>query len=87
MKDSTPTCLIADNKFGPKIHCLGVFDFTLLFEQAILSLLPSLLLLVVATPRILYLLKKDNKIKSRGIDWLICGKLVCYWFRVIYHQN
>ncbi|EHK21751.1 uncharacterized protein TRIVIDRAFT_59905 [Trichoderma virens Gv29-8] len=34
----------ADNAFGPRVHgCREDFDFTLLFEQSILSILPSLL--------------------------------------------
>ena len=47
----------ADKIFGPAVSeaCRGGFDFTLLFEQSILSLAPSLLLFVCALGRILHL--------------------------------
>ena len=47
----------ADTVFGPAVSqdCRGGFDFTLLFEQSILSLVPSLLLFVCALGRILHL--------------------------------
>lgn len=70
-------CEAADDVFGPRIHgCRDSFDFTLLFEQSILSMLPSLILLVVAVPQLLCLLKEANKIHSRPTDWLILAKLV-----------
>lgn len=43
-------CRLADEAFGPAVSpACRTFDFTLLFEQSILSLLPNGLLLVLAT--------------------------------------
>ena len=42
-----------DNAFGPAISdCHGAFDFTLLFEQSILSIGPSALLLLLGPLRL-----------------------------------
>ncbi|OKL59747.1 hypothetical protein UA08_04922 [Talaromyces atroroseus] len=56
-----PKCLPeAENAFGPAVGggCSGGFDFTLLFEQTILSILPAAAFLVVSPLRIRYLLKQ-----------------------------
>ena len=46
--------------------CLEEFDFTLLFEQSILSLVPSILFLLLAIFRILILSRKQPRcFKSR----------------------
>jgi ATP-binding cassette subfamily C (CFTR/MRP) protein 1 len=55
-------CDINDNFFGPIIHgCRSNFDFTLLFEQAILSIPPAALLLLLTPPRLRQLLKSREK--------------------------
>jgi hypothetical protein len=49
-----------DNYFGPQVKgCPGIFDFTLLFEQTILSIVPSSMLLL-AFPLRLALLNRRN---------------------------
>jgi ATP-binding cassette subfamily C (CFTR/MRP) protein 1 len=55
------SCLAADNAFGPAIPsaCRSGFDFTLMFEQSILSILPSALLLLL-TPVRLYALYGES---------------------------
>lgn len=55
------SCLAADNTFGPAITgtCRSGFDFTLMFENTILSILPSVLLLLL-TPVRLYTLYGEN---------------------------
>jgi ATP-binding cassette subfamily C (CFTR/MRP) protein 1 len=55
------SCLAADNAFGPAISraCRSGFDFTLMFEQSMLSILPSALLLLL-TPLRLYALYGEN---------------------------
>jgi ATP-binding cassette subfamily C (CFTR/MRP) protein 1 len=55
------SCLAADNAFGPAISsaCRSGFDFTVMFEQSILSILPSALLLLL-TPIRLYALYGEN---------------------------
>ncbi|KAH8698352.1 multidrug resistance-associated protein [Talaromyces proteolyticus] len=53
--------LQADNRFGPVIDrgCRGGFDFTLLFEQAILGLVPAVAFLLVCPVRLQILVKRD----------------------------
>jgi hypothetical protein len=69
------SCTPVDNTFGPWAgeHCRGGFDFTLLFEEAILSLTPLALVLCVAPFRIFYLWRKQTKV-SRSL--LLPAKLV-----------
>ena len=59
------TCpLDADDAFGPIVisSCRQGFDFTLLFEQSILSIVPSVILLLLIPVRLfsLYRLKKKT---------------------------
>ncbi|TVY29246.1 ABC transporter [Lachnellula hyalina] len=56
-----------DNVFGPVVQgCRSGFDFTLLFEQTILSIGPAALLLLSTPPRLLRLLQTTRKtISSR----------------------
>lgn len=59
----------ADNVFGPRVaFCRDGFDFTLLFEQAILSALPSALLTGASAGCIFYLSKENVKTKP-GVSW------------------
>ena len=62
-----------DNRFGP--HLPGVFDFTLLFEQSILSLLPTALFILFTPLRVLPLVKRANRAEGR---WLLWAKCVSY---------
>jgi hypothetical protein len=56
------TCDMNDDLFGPIIHgCRSNFDFTLLFEQAILPIPPAALLLLLAPPRLVKLLRSRKK--------------------------
>ncbi|RFU25769.1 hypothetical protein B7463_g10568, partial [Scytalidium lignicola] len=62
----------ADDNFGPVVaSCVRLFDFTLLFEQAVLSTIPSAVFLVLAPwrLRILYL----SSLKTRR-SWLSIAK-------------
>lgn len=54
-----------DNSFGP--HRTGLFDFTLTFEQSILSLLPSGLFLFALPWRIRALWKLQKCVASREL--------------------
>ncbi|KAB8223991.1 P-loop containing nucleoside triphosphate hydrolase protein [Aspergillus novoparasiticus] len=57
-----PGCsLQTDNSFGPAIDsgCRDSFDFTLLFEQAILGLVPAVAFLLVCPLRLQILVKSD----------------------------
>lgn len=63
-------CVIADNAFGPTTgpSCRSGFDFTLTFEQSILSTIPSALLLFV-TPLRLGVLFGRNVKAIRGAQY------------------
>ncbi|KAK7736158.1 hypothetical protein SLS53_007186 [Cytospora paraplurivora] len=56
--------------FGPQLP--GSFDFTLYFEQAILSILPSALFLLIAPWRIAWLFRRQALVRS---GWLLWAKL------------
>ena len=56
-------CARVDDTFGPYAgDCRGGFDFTLLFEECILTIAPLGLLLVVAPWRLWYLFRKQKKV-------------------------
>jgi hypothetical protein len=63
---ASPSCLPkSDDVFGPIVQgCRSNFDFTLLFEQTILSIGPAALLLIFAPPRVLRLLRSTKKTLS-----------------------
>lgn len=62
MASSTTNCYEIDNTFSYYAQgCRGGFDFTLLFEQTILTALPLGLFVLVAPARIWYLLKRPKK--------------------------
>jgi hypothetical protein len=44
------------------LYCRGGFDFTLLFEEAILTIIPLAFLLVIAPFRIVYSFRKKRKV-------------------------
>ncbi|KAK4083017.1 uncharacterized protein Triagg1_1907 [Trichoderma aggressivum f. europaeum] len=58
-----------DGFFGPAVWadgCRGGFDFTLSFEESILSTLPAALFLLLSIPRAFYLLRTPDKAKRRS---------------------
>ena len=59
----------ADDVFGPTVQgdCRQGFDFTLLFEQTVLSIPPAFLLIIFAPWRILRLSKASVKTQSSPI--------------------
>ncbi|KAE8380421.1 P-loop containing nucleoside triphosphate hydrolase protein [Aspergillus bertholletiae] len=68
------TCDRADNTFGPKIRgCRDGTDFTLLFEQSVFSLLPSVCFLGCALYRYFQLVKRDKVLKC-SVDGLMLAK-------------
>lgn len=72
--DSTRCPVIVDRSFGPWAgQCRGGFDFTLLFEETILALLPTCAFLLACPSRLLYLRSKPIRVK-RSI--LMYSKLV-----------
>ncbi|THV43871.1 hypothetical protein BGAL_0843g00010 [Botrytis galanthina] len=58
------TLLVDDDNFGPFYNVPGkaTFDFTLLFEETILSIIPSVFLLILIPPRIQHLWKSPRKV-------------------------
>lgn len=60
-----------DNDFGPIVRaCRNEFDFTMLFEETILSATPSTLLMILAGARILYLRKRPRIVWARTFQLL-----------------
>ena len=59
----------ADNVFGPQVvACRDGFDFTLFFEQSILSIGPSAVALIASTACVAHLLRQHVKTKP-GAEW------------------
>jgi hypothetical protein len=60
----------SDDTFGPIVHgCRDGFDFTLLFEDAILSLIPSILVLLASVVRVLQLQSRPVLVHGRSLQW------------------
>ncbi|KAK1493023.1 hypothetical protein CTAM01_09650 [Colletotrichum tamarilloi] len=57
-----------DDYFGPQVR--GYFDFTVLFEQSILSILPSALFILLVPVRISSLLRNGIRVRSGKLLWL-----------------
>ena len=67
----------ADDAFGPQVqHCRGGHDFTLLFEQAILTIIPATALLVAVPFRVLHLLRQPVVLSGKFLPTLQLIKLV-----------
>ena len=65
---SANTSIVADNDFGPGIEGFrGGLDFTLVFEDAFLGLVPSALLLIAAPIRTLWLWNASKKVTEDAI--------------------
>jgi len=67
---SAPACL-NDASLGPAVvGCRDDFDFTVVFEQSILSILPSALFEVLALARIWQLHRKPAVVSGRKLQFL-----------------
>ncbi|KAF2277337.1 putative ATP-binding cassette transporter [Westerdykella ornata] len=56
--------MLADRVFGPAVSpCRRAFDFTLLFEEIVFTIIPSSLFIVCAAVRLFYLVKQSAKVK------------------------
>ncbi|RDL41711.1 Cyclic peptide transporter [Venustampulla echinocandica] len=83
MVNYTAPCSVADqNVFGPQVaaSCLHGFDFTLLFEDSILTILPLGIALILVPLRIRALVKTDEKVQR---SWLYVSKGVALSIYVI----
>ncbi|CZR69280.1 uncharacterized protein PAC_19180 [Phialocephala subalpina] len=83
LEHSASRCAI-DNSFGPFSNCR--LDFTLLFEQCILSGVPSAILLLACTIRILHPHNQDQKIVKSHVLAVTYALLqlvhLTFWIRV-----
>jgi hypothetical protein len=71
----------ADDRFGPAVvGCRDDFDFTLLFEQSMLSLGPSVVLLIVSFPRIIQLYRCCMKTVTTPLR--ICKPVSVVWYDI-----
>jgi hypothetical protein len=60
----------SDDTFGPIVQgCRDGFDFTLLFEDAILSLVPSILMLLASAVRVVQLHARPVLVHGRSLQW------------------
>jgi hypothetical protein len=76
---SSSSCVAVDDSFGPHAgDCRGGFDFTLLFEESVLAIPVTALLLLAAPCRIFYLLRKGSVKVDKS--WWLYGKLVSVVF-------
>lgn len=72
-----------DDAFGPVLNgCPDNFDFTLLFQQAFLSIAPSSVFIVVAAIRVAYLRRQPRIVGSNRFQIL---KIVIrsFWLMMI----
>ncbi|KFY10231.1 hypothetical protein V491_07753 [Pseudogymnoascus sp. VKM F-3775] len=70
---SVPCALETDNTFGPVVKgCRDDFDFTLLFEQGIMTMAPAAFLLLLMLPRIYQLNMLDLKTTRNWVYWSKC---------------
>lgn len=76
MFDPLPCSVADEDVFGPFVNasCHHGFDFTLLFEEAILTLLPLSILLLSEVFRIRSLRCASDKVNR---SWLYAAKEVC----------
>lgn len=52
---------VDDSAFGPIVKgCRGDFDFTLKFENIILSMLPSAVFIALSVPRVIFLARRPS---------------------------
>ena len=73
MGPNSSTCL-NDDSFGPAVSgCRGDFDFTLTFEEIILSIVPSVCFILLAGLRIIQLSRKPTVLSGH---WFQAIKLV-----------
>ncbi|CAI7603846.1 hypothetical protein PCG10_001957 [Penicillium crustosum] len=79
-RSSGPSCHDLDNTLRIDAgSCRGGFDFSLLFEETILQILPILLILILIPVRLWQLSQKRNKVVP---SWLVLVKLGA-WFNLL----
>ncbi|KAF4625089.1 hypothetical protein G7Y89_g13080 [Cudoniella acicularis] len=68
--------MLSEASFGPE--AAGRFDFTLAFEDAILSILPSALFFILAPQRLFWLMKQPRKVAKSSRSILKLGLIGVY---------
>ncbi|KNG85917.1 ABC multidrug transporter [Aspergillus nomiae NRRL 13137] len=80
---SSFSCQREDNSFQiPVRSCRDGFDFSLLFEETILGILPLGVILIIATYRLYHLFQKQRKVVK---SWLLWAKLTTWALLAIVH--
>jgi hypothetical protein len=70
--------ITTDNAFGPQVDpCLRSFDFTLLFEETVLTILPLGLVLLAAACRLIVLSKRRRKARLGVLSTLKLVRALC----------
>lgn len=69
MLSSSNTDQCGDDSFGPFVTtlCRGGFDFTVLFEASILTIVPAACFLLLAPFRLFHLSKQPPKVLSSAV--------------------
>lgn len=62
--------IVADRFFGPAVTCPLTFDFTLVFEQSILSIGPSTIFLLLVLLRVWRLYRESVKTIPNFSYWI-----------------
>jgi ATP-binding cassette, subfamily C (CFTR/MRP), member 1 len=64
-------CAVIDRSFGPYAQsCRGGFDFTVLFEESILTLAPIGFVILISPFRIVHLLQREKKVVPNALGIL-----------------
>jgi ATP-binding cassette subfamily C (CFTR/MRP) protein 1 len=76
---SARDCFEVDDTFGPWAgpDCRSGFDFTLLFEESVLTILPLALLIFIAPFRILYLSKRQDRLRRSKLLFTKLVRDIC----------
>lgn len=74
--DSTKCPMATVDGFGPATKCDGVFDFTLLFEESILTIAPAILVVVIIS--VFYLKSLLGNTRKVSWTWHLRLKQVCH---------
>ncbi|KAF4637009.1 hypothetical protein G7Y89_g1078 [Cudoniella acicularis] len=74
-----------DNSFGPSvINCRGNFDFTLVFEESILSIVPSTFLFIAGPLRLVELYGGPKKVRHGSFQFLKLANALIYFALQVY---
>lgn len=80
----TTNISLLESEFGPS--AAGRFDFTLVFEGAILTILPAGLFLLLAPGRLFWLLKQPHKVSQSRRLTVKLVSLQCFSHSTVLRQ-